>query len=485
MSSGTLNPLTRELDGHSGVRTAPPRALFSRVRPSHSLPMTDYFTWLKRHVIDAGICTHCGTCVGLFPDHLRQSETSNGPIPVTRRGEPIHDRLVYDVCPAREVKYQELNRFVFGKELREFSLGNYRRGYVGFAANEDVRRKAASGGIITATLLYLLRNKLIDGAVVTHQGTPKPWLAQPIIATTPAQIHASAQSIYVPTMTNAILAKISAFDGRLAFVGLPDQVAAIRELQRRGHRDAEKIAVIIGPYTGTAMYLGAVESFLRSNKVHSIDAVQVLRYRHGEWPGHLHIELDDGRCLRIPKFHYNYLIPFYITTSSLLSVDFANELTDISVGDAWSPRYEGQGRGFSAVLARTQAGLDVLTRMEKEGVVSLEPKEHVELVRMHAHMIDFKKRGAFIRLKWMRMLGRRTPRFDYAPKRISPSRYAVEFVIASVFLLARRKTSRWLVERIPIRIVGAVFDAVRKAWKTASKPTKRHDILDMEFDTSQ
>ncbi|MCZ7666239.1 MAG: Coenzyme F420 hydrogenase/dehydrogenase, beta subunit C-terminal domain [Chloroflexi bacterium] len=37
-------------------------------------------------------------------------------------------------------------------------------------------------------------------------------------------------------------------------------------------------------------------------------------------------------------------------------MDFTNELSDISVGDAWHPRYEAQGAGFSVVAARTEKG---------------------------------------------------------------------------------------------------------------------------------
>ena len=56
--------------------------------------------------------------------------------------------------------------------------------------------------------------------------------------------------------------------------------------------------------------------------------------------------MSDGKILKAEKFYYNYLIPFYITKGSLLSIDFCNELTDISVGDAWHPKYEKQGKGI-------------------------------------------------------------------------------------------------------------------------------------------
>ncbi len=57
-------------------------------------------------------------------------------------------------------------------------IGNYRSVCIGYSAVPEMRRRGASGGVITQTLLYLLEKGLIDGAVVVQQGRPKPWLAE-------------------------------------------------------------------------------------------------------------------------------------------------------------------------------------------------------------------------------------------------------------------------------------------------------------------
>ena len=133
----------------------------------------------------------------------------------------------------------------------------------------------------------------------------------------------------MPVPVNVVLPQMDAFDGRLAYVGLPDQVTALRHLQQLGHPAAQKVDYVLGPYVGTIMYFSAIESYLRANGVRSLEDVSELRYREGEWPGYLQIKTRSGKVLRAEKFYYNYLIPFYITRSSLLSVDFTNELTNI------------------------------------------------------------------------------------------------------------------------------------------------------------
>ena len=87
----------------------------------------------------------------------------------------------------------------------------------------------------------MLDSGLVDGAVVVRQGQPRPWEAQPVIATTPAEVLECTQSVYVPVPVNTILPQMEEFGGRLAYVGLPDQVASLRSLQQVGHRGAEKV----------------------------------------------------------------------------------------------------------------------------------------------------------------------------------------------------------------------------------------------------
>ena len=102
---------------------------------------------------------------------------------------------------------------------------------------------------------------------------------------------------------------------------------------------------------------------------------------------------------------------------------------------------------------------------------------------MHGHMLDFKKRGAFIRMEWRRALGKPVPEYGYRPESIPFSRKLVEMVISTIFLLAGTPVARRLVEYVPISILGPLFNSLRKSWKEASKPVKRHGLQDSTFKT--
>jgi coenzyme F420 hydrogenase subunit beta len=457
----------------------------SMAQGAGNAPCSRSFLRIESEVIDAGLCTHCGTCVGLSGGTLQMRSGPSGPLPVAMPGVQVRlDSIAYDACPGKGINYPAAYHDVFGAYPQNWLIGPYRRVFVGNSRVPEIRRRGASGGIITQTLVYLLENGQIDGAVVLRQGWPKPWQAGPIIAQTAGEIMAASQSVYVPTPVNTILAEMEVFDGRLAYVGLPDQVASLRQLQKLGHRGALNVDYVVGPYVGTSMYFGAVVSYLRSNGVRDLNDVTELSYREGEWPGYLQVQTRSGAMLRIKKFYYNYLIPFYITQSSLLAVDFTNELTDISVGDAWHPRYEKRGGGFSVVVARSEKGEGLLTAMRQEGFLALEEIALEEALSMHAHMLDFKKRGTFIRLGWLKVRGKRVPDYGYQPTSIPLSRKLVELIIVSILGICRTRFSRRLVEWIPVGVIGPLFDVLRRAWKKVSKPVKRKGLGDIPFEIS-
>jgi coenzyme F420 hydrogenase subunit beta len=439
--------------------------------------MSDTWNYLLNEVIKPGLCTQCGSCVGLSQGKLEFKERRAIPTPQLATNDNELPQTCRLACPARHCSYPDLNKSTFGELPNNWLSGRVIKSRIGFSKSENIRRGSASGGAITSILLYLLESRKISGAICLKMGADVPYLAKPVIARTPEEIVACAQSVYSVSPVNTILSEIKENEGPLAYVGLPDQVASIRKLQKENHPSVKNIRYIIGPYVGTQMYFESIRSFLRSNGIKSEHEIVDLKYRAGEWPGKLRIELKNGRILQADKFHYNYLIPFYITSSSLQAVDFTNELTDISVGDAWSPKYEKERKGFSVILSRSEVGENILNNMINGGVLHGEEISIEEALDMHGHMIDFKKRGSFLRNK------RKTvqPFYGYEPIEISWARKAVERILQIVFCVGGSNLARSAVEKIPLKIVGSCFDLMRKSWKNFSKPTKRKGLKTLKF----
>ncbi len=407
-----------------------------------------------------------------------------GPLPHVRRGCQPADTaelaLAWNTCPGRGVPFPELFEYL-GRPWADKLLGPHSALYTGYATNESIRSNAASGGVISRVLIHLLESRQVGAAIVMRQGVATTERATAVIARTREEILASAQSVYAVTPMLDILPAAEAIAEPLAFVGLPDQVAAVRMLQAAGHPMARRIVFTIGPYTGTNMYEGSVRAFLRAQGIGDGTGIRRIRWRAGEWPGYLEVTTDDDRVIRAEKFYYNYLIPFYISRNCQITPDFTNELTDLSVGDAWSPKHEKERGGHSVVVARSQVAVEVLRRLQEEGEIRLEPIDRAAALSMHGHMLDFKKRGTFLRLAAQRRNGKPVPDFGYRPAAIPFSRRAVELVISGSFAIGRQAWARWLVSRLPLNVVGPAFNALRKNWKRMSKPTKRRGLAETEF----
>jgi len=431
-----------------------------------------------RSVISHNLCNRCGTCVGLSEGRIVFGDKTAEYLPEIKHelSDELADRI-WRACPGKYFDFPAYRKLFF-PEVAHFHTytGPYQEIFIGFATNPEVRINSASGGILTAILLWLLDKNLIDGAVVTAMSESEPWLAKSFIATTPEDIIRAAQSKYIITSVNEILPLIETFQGRLAYVGLPGQVQAIRKLQAMNDPSVRNIHYIFGPFYGNTLHFSSIKSFLRSYGEKDYHNISKLWFRYGEWPGNMRIEMKNGRIIQLPKFHANYLIPFHILKNSLLCTDLSNEFTDVSGGDAWAPVYEERGKGFSMVISRSKKGQEILEQMLSEGYLSLQHIDENEAITMHSHGYDLKKRGAFIRMKFRRMIGLPVPDYGYELKGFPLSRYLMEMIITPLFLVLGTPPARWIVEKIPPAFLGRIFERSRKIWKKSTYRIKRTDL---------
>ena len=418
-------------------------------------------------------CCACGACVYFSKDpSARMTPSREGPRPCAD-AEGTLDR---SVCPGVGIDYPRLYEAHYGRHPDSWLTGVVQKVRTGHAADPVVRLAGASGGVITRVLQYLLETDRIDGAVLARQGIPSPMEASAVIAKTSQEVLDCAGSVYIQVPMIPALARFEP-GKRYAFVGTPEQTAVLRELQRRGDERAKQVAFVLGPYTGTALSPRALEYYLRSNTVSKDDPVTSVKWRAGKWPGYLEICTKSGVVLRSPKVYYNFLIPFFVTDTSLLSRDFCNEFADLAVGDAWSPKFENAGEGgVSVVVTRTPEMEAIVAEMAAKGLLELEDADPAKAGDMHGHMLDFKKRGGYLRGRMRRFFGRPAPNYGYRPSRIAFPRRAVELVISTVFFLCRSAPARWIVCRIPERILGPFFNWMRLRWKALSRPTKRKGL---------
>ena len=437
---------------------------------------------IKHQVIDQGLCNRCGSCVGLCQNGTIQFVDVLGkclPQKIKSCSCPACQKISWQACSGKYVPFPKIEKKIFGKTISNRLLGNVLQAFVGYSRNPQIRRLSSSGGLITTTLLHLLENKKIGAAVVAGNNKQKPYKSEVQLAKTKAAIIKAAQSKYTILPVNTILHLLSKFKGKVAYVSLPCQTHSLRKLQLKNHPSVANIDYVLGSYCGINLHFNAVKSFLKNQGVDDLEKVKSLQFRAGEWPGKMRAETTDGQIFELEKFYANYLIPFYSMQRCLLCTDLTNELADISFGDAWAPIYEERKKGWSLVLVRTKKGQKLIENMRRKKIVKLTPISEQKAINMHSHMLDFKKRGAFIRI--FRKPPNQRPNYNYLPINLQLKRQLFEYLISFFFYFCQTRLSRFIIEHLPLKISGKLFMKTRLWWKKLTFSTKRSGLTKIKF----
>ncbi|KAB2891976.1 MAG: coenzyme F420 hydrogenase, partial [Desulfobulbaceae bacterium] len=200
------------------------------------------FSSLRESVIEPGLCTRCGMCIGICPHGVLEMDERSFPV---LRGECVSCGFCSACCPGADVDYPGLSRQVFEEPYDSADLqGHVEHLYVAHPKNREIRFSGASGGMVTGILDYLLEQGKIDGAVVVAMDSMLPYKTKGILATTAQELYASAQSKYCVSPSLAVLREIRRLKGQFAVVALPCQVHALRKMALVDRGLARKIKYI-------------------------------------------------------------------------------------------------------------------------------------------------------------------------------------------------------------------------------------------------
>ncbi len=399
-------------------------------------------------VVRRGLCTGCGACVGVCPaDALTMhiDGRQGGYVPRIDKARCTRCGLCVDVCPGHSVDFEGLATRLFGEIPEDIVLGRYLGSYVGCAADRDVRYDSASGGLVTALLIFALERGLIDGALVTRMRADKPLEPEPFIARTRQEILSAARSKYCPVAADVALKEILRSQGRFAVVGLPCHIQALRKAEQHIESLRERIRYRISLACSLDFSFRGTIRLLRDLRIPPASVAR-LEYRGRGWPGTMLIGRSDGTETRLPLADCrNRLGPFSLRRCTLCS-DLTGELSDLSCGDAGLPELVAKDKlGSSFVLTRTPEAEELLESAAAEMAVELSELDVRELKAAQSYAI-FKKRKLRARMSLFRWTGRSVPR--YRQKLLPPARgdcrSSIKFYLARYALSGHRPILRRL-----------------------------------------
>lgn len=306
-----------------------------------------------REVVESGLCIGCGLCEALAPERWVMRMTDQGrlrPAPVSDEG-PDADASILAACPGAVAEAMPRG------EKNDDVWGSYTHMGEAWAGDPDIRFRAATGGVLTALGVHLLRAG--KAAFILHCAADpeRPMRSRWTISETPGQVVARAGSRYGPSDTLAGLEAALARNEPFAIIAKPCDAGAVRARAKADPRLDRLLVAVLVMVCGGASDLGKSLAVLEALGVDE-DEVTLFRYRgHGN-PGPTRIETRDGRV-----FEKTYAemwadeAGWRIQSRCKLCPDAIGEAADIAAADIWpDANPTGEDDGFNGIITRTPEG---------------------------------------------------------------------------------------------------------------------------------
>lgn len=281
---------------------------------------------------------------------------------------------------------------------------------IAHAADPDIRRRGATGGVLTALGQFLVESGRVEFVLHVQSSGDQPMRSHARVSHTADDVARGAGSRYGPAAPLTDVMRHLDDGRRFAFIGKPCDVSAMRNLAREDPRVRDQVPYMLVMICGGASELGkSVELLDRVGFAQ--EGLGEFRYRGYGNPGPIHMEMRDGRVETL-----NYLDMWADTNSWRLQSrckicpDAIGESADIAAYDVW-PGGEpvGEDEGFNGIIVRTNAGRELYEAAVEAGALTvLRDSTFAELHDYQPHQVVLKE-AVWARYAGMRAKGMVTP----------------------------------------------------------------------------
>ncbi len=247
----------------------------------------------------------------------------------------------------------------------------------GHSTNEFIRKEAASGGLTTELLKYMLDNDVIDRVVTAGVYHNDKNLGYTVIDKNSASdLYKHSGSNYCPANIGRAIKKIKQEDGRYAIVCLPCLAREINNLRKIDAMLNERIKYVICLLCNHVPSYEATDYLIEKYKVGSLSMV---KYRGNGWFGNFRAfdKPENGTEIFSVPFSEYFATKFsenFWQKSCVSCNDHFGLYADACMGDADFVKYhsDGDNYGETIVFSNNDEIITLIDVMHQKGILGIE-----------------------------------------------------------------------------------------------------------------
>jgi len=315
--------------------------------------------FLKKYVLDEGLCTGCGACVNLCPYQVIYHDRT-----VQLHNCDLEDGKCYAFCPRTTTDLAALRALLFEPDDLTPEVGAVKGYYFSRAVNPELRKIAQHGATVTALMELALAEGLIDSAVVSSRN--QEFMQNGVIVNDRVTLRKNAGSKFTASPTIAAFNQlITKESGNVGVVATPCQALALTKMRlvKVDNPKVDQLKLIVGLYCGWTL---SAEKYIKLLLQKNIDLESITGMDVPAGKNVLELYTGDDKIS----------VPFddvqdCIREACLYCMDSTAEYADVSVGSARFAGNWDEVRQWNQLIVRTEKGRELVELAIKRGTLEV------------------------------------------------------------------------------------------------------------------
>lgn len=409
----------------------------------------------KRNVeytVKHDLCLGCGVCSDACPTHSIVMRVMRGEWrPQINSSTCLNEKgcnKCYKVCSGVGLDIKKYAGELYSDAAcYDKYIGKYEQLYTGWSCNLEIRRSANSGGLVSSILIYLLQNKYIDGAVVTHYASGNPLRTEAFIATTPEEILNSKGSKYAPVQLSETLNRVILGGQKIAVVGLPCHIQSIRKWAKIDRRLEKVIFAYFSLYCSSERTYYAQDYLCRYFNINKNEIKNFSFRERGKlkFIGHDGKDILSSKGVEPPSYHkyYRLIGSHFKPNRCQMCVDHYGMLADLSFGDIGIAPYTQDKIGINSLIVRNPQFKEFINEAIKKGFVELAELNPDLLNKSQGDMMFSRLQKAKAKCLLNSLFGKKSAEYDLLAEVKTSLHNIIKILVVDVKRFIGRRKYLW------------------------------------------